>query len=193
MDSRVAGYSFRMDSAVEVRRLCAQVEHRNISVPEFVASCARLIAETVDCSRAGIWVFEESSLGRSLRCLAMHDNVSQRLVRVPDETGDTVSAYFQALERGGHVMAYDARTHPATSGFFAEHLEVNGVRSLMAVSFAVNGTLFGAFTCTQVGSRREWTSAQLSQLRLIASKVSLALADAVRCAADTLPAPLCSG
>ena len=181
-----------MELALEVRRVCAQVEHRDISVPEFVAACARLIAGIVDCSRAGIWVFEESRLGRRLRCLAMHDNVGQRLVRVPDETGDTVLAYFQALELTGHVMAYDARTHPATSGFFTEHLEVNGVQSLMAVSFAVNGALFGAFTCTQVGSRREWTPAQLSQLRLIASKVSLALADAVRCATDTLPAPLWS-
>ena len=179
-----------MDLASEVRRLCAQVEHREIAVPAFLAACARLITTVVACSRAGVWMFEDTEGGRRLRCLAMHDSVNQRLVRVPDETGDGVLVYFQALESTGHVMAYDAKAHFATAGFFAEHLEGNGVQSLLAVAFSVNGAIYGAFTCTQVGAKREWTRTQLNQLRLIGSKLSLALANAVRNSTDTRPAGL---
>jgi len=181
-----------VDLAFEVRRLCAQMEHREIAVPAFLASCARLISAAVTCSRAGIWVFEDAEDGRRLRCLTMHDGVSDRLVRVPDETGDRVLAYFHALESTGHVMAYDARTHFATAGFFAEHLERNGVQSLLAVAFSVNGAIYGAFTCTQVGAKREWTRTQLNHLRLIGSKLSLALANATRNATDTRPIDLSS-
>jgi GAF domain-containing protein len=180
-----------MDSAAsEVRRLCGRLEHREISFPQFLESCARLIATAIGCSRAGIWVFEHSARGRSLRCLAMHDAVNERFVRVPDETGSSVSAYFRALEVTGCVVADDARTHPATAGFFAEHLQVSGVESLMAVAFSVNGEIYGAFTCTQVGRKREWTRAQLGSLRLMGSKLSLAIANAVRNSTDTQPAAL---
>ncbi len=181
-----------MDLAFEIRRLCAQVEHREIAVPAFLASCARLISAAVTCSRAGIWVFEDAEAGRRLRCLAIYDSTNERLVRVPDETGDGVLAYFHALESTGYVMAHDARTHFATAEFFAEHLESNGVQSLLTVAFSVNGAIYGAFTCTQVGAKREWTRTQLIRLRLIGSKLSLALANATRSATDTQPVDLSS-
>ncbi len=75
-------------------------------------------------------------------------------------------------------------------GLFARRLHGRGVRSLLASSFAVNGRLFGAFTCTQVGARQEWTSRQLGTLRQIGAQTSLALFKSSRFTPDTGLTPL---
>ena len=67
---------------------------------------------------------------------------------------------------------------------------MNGVRSLMASSFSINGCLFGAFTCTQVERAMNWTPLQLVMLKRIGARVSLALANAMRTSQPTLPIPL---
>ena len=121
----------------------------------------------------------------------MYDGVADRMTTVKDETGEQVSTYFQTLEQVGYVIAADAQTHFATAGFFADRLKPRGVRSMMAASFAVNGKLFGACTCTQVGSQVEWSRLQLNTLRQIGARASLALsAYEARTSMDTRPAPL---
>ena len=180
-----------MNVAVETQRICAMLEHAEIDQRAFLDRSARLVAEAVGCSRAGIWVFVGTLNGRMMHCLAMYDGVKNRMTTVADHPpGDHVSVYFQTLEKVGYVIATDARTHFATAGFFAEHLQPRGVQSMMAASFSVNGKLYGAFTCAQVGSQIEWARPQLNVLRQIGARVSLALAThAARTAMDTRPAP----
>lgn len=178
-----------MQEHSDVQSLCAQFDRREMNTLQFMEGCTRLIATVVGCARVGIWLFEDASDGRVLRCLSFFDGVSGSMTLVPDETSVQVGAYFEALERVGHVIANDARTHPATAGFFHDKVSVNGVRSLMAASFSVNGRLFGAFTCTQT-QITEWSPTQLATLKRIGSRVSLALANATRTAQPTLPMPL---
>jgi GAF domain-containing protein len=127
--------------------------------------------------------------GSVLRCLSLYDATRDHMTRVPDETSQQVGAYFEALKQVGHVLANDARTHPATAGFFSDAISANGVRSLMAASFSVNGCLFGAFTCTQT-EVTDWSPAQLATLKRMGARVSLALANASRTSQYTLPMPL---
>jgi GAF domain-containing protein len=180
-----------MKSQMEIQRICAAIENGEIDRASFLERCTKLVAAEVGCSRAGIWVFRETVRGRTLHCLALHDRANRAMTTVPDEAGDHVVAYFQALEQVGYVMATDARVHFATAGLFADHLAPNGVESMMAASFSVNGKLYGAFTCSQVGRQMEWDRQQLNVLRQIGSRASLALAaHAARTAMDTRPAAL---
>lgn len=173
----------------DVQALCGQFDRREVGASSFLEKCTRLIAAVIGCDRVGVWLFEDVADGRVLRCLSLYDGIKDRTTRVPDETSQQVGAYFEALERVGHVLANDAHTHPATAGFFSEKVSVNGVRSLMAASFSVNGCLFGAFTCTQVGIA-QWSPAQLAALKRMGARVSLALANASRTNQPTLPMPL---
>lgn len=179
-----------MDSIAEVQRLCADFDHREIRRPEFLDRCTRLVASTIGCSRAGVWVFQGEAPALRLHCLAMYDATRDRMTQVPDEEGPPVADYFLALQQTGHVIATDARAHFATAGFFEKWLNTNNVKSLLAAAFSINGRLYGAFTCTQVGSEMEWDRQQLASLRLIGSRVSLALANAERAPTDTQPALL---
>ena len=178
-----------MDEHRHLQALCGQFDRRELSSARFMEACTRLIAAVIGCSRVGIWLFEDAPDGRVLRCLSFYDGIRDRMTSVPDETSLQVGAYFKALEQVGHVLANDARTHPATAGFFNDAISANGVRALMAASFSVNGCLFGAFTCTQT-EVTGWSPAQLATLKRMGARVSLALANASRTSQSTLPMPL---
>jgi GAF domain-containing protein len=152
----------------------------------FIEQAMRRANQQVGCSRTGLWVFDECKEGRSLHCLGMYDRTKDRMVRVSDEAGHAAQPYFDALVRQGHVVAHDARTHPATRAFFHEKLLGSGVRSLMASAFSLNGALFGAFTCTQVHAPVAWSPRQLAVLTKISSHATLALTHAGSDALESL-------
>lgn len=173
----------------ETRALCAKLVDGAMNRQVFLERCARLANQAVGCSRTGIWLFVDEADGRILRCIAMYDARADRMTHAPDERRE-VQPYFDALETEGYVSASDTLSHPATAGLFGSRLNDRGVQSLLASSFAVNGHLFGAFTCTQVGARQEWTSRQLGTLRQIGAQASLALFTSSRFTPDTGLAPL---
>lgn len=205
-----------MDPAAELQRLCADFDHREISRTAFLDRCMRITAAAIGCSRAGTWVFEgwregpqntvrdadregervgnrDHDTARNalrLHCIALYDAVNDRTTRAPDVQGPAVSDYYLALERAGHVVATDVTAHFATAGLFEQKLQRNVVRSLLATAFSINGRLYGAFTCTQLGAEVEWSRQQLNALRAVGSRVSLALANSARDPADGHPAPL---
>lgn len=96
---------------------------------------------------------------------------------VPDESEREARPFFKALEESGYVLAADVYTDPATREFFVGRSGRSRVESLMAAAFALNGKLYGALTCTQVGGRLNWTPKQLALLRQIGSRTTLALAN----------------
>ncbi len=171
--------------------LCARFEREEIDRTAFLDDCTRLVSRGIGCSRVGIWVFVDTAAGRVLRCVSMYDRAADRFTRAPDETHDT-DAYFRALREPGYVVAVDARSHEATTGFFADRLQARGVQSLLAASFSVNGTVYGAFTCTEVDRRADWTPQQLATLRQIAARSSLTLFRRSRFTPTTGPGPLAS-
>lgn len=179
-----------MAALQDIQALCSTFDRRDITEQEFISSCARFIVALIGCSRAGIWLFETSSGGHILRCLGIFDRATQRMTMAPDESSTKAAPYFAALEQTGHVIAPAARTHPATAGFFANSLAVNGVESLLATSFSLNGQLFGTFTCTEVGHVQHWTPSQLLLLKRVATRASLSLAGASRVSLPTMPVPL---
>ncbi len=171
-----------------VRDLCARLERGDMPFPSFLQSIVRLISDHVPCSRAALWVFEESAHGRRLRCIAMHDRGRDEPVRVPDEIGNAVTDYFSLLKRSGHVVADDVQANPVTLALFSKR--ASQVKSLLGVPLSVNGETFGTLVCTQIRDHRRWTTLELSALRLAAAKLSLSVSNVTRHATLTQPAPL---
>jgi hypothetical protein len=128
--------------------------------------------------------------GPALRCAAMHDAASDGLLKLPDVTAADMKPYFEALLREGCVVAPDVRKHPATVELLDTYLLPMGVHSLMDVCFSVNGVLYGAFSCEQIGTEMHWTAPQLRLLRHIASRASLTLMHAIAAQIDTAPCAL---
>jgi GAF domain-containing protein len=173
----------------EVQRVCTQLEHRDIDRETFLEEITRLATTAIGCSRTGLWIFADTAQGRILHCLGMYDGLQQRMVQVADETLE-VEPYFRALEHTGYVSAPSVHDHAATAGLFAGRLALRGVHSLLAVSFSVNGQLYGAFTCTEVRHAVDWSPSQLTTLRRIAARASVALFNTNRVTGTTGLMPL---
>jgi GAF domain-containing protein len=175
-----------MTFIAEIDTLCTGLHSGELARQQFIDECARLACTAIGSSRCGLWVFSEIPSGSVLRCLGMYDNESKRMVQVEERQQKDSSDYFHALKSVGHVVALDAQNHPATRSFFDEHLRPLRVVSLMSVAFSLNGELFGAFTCSQVGAPAKWTSRHLAVLTRIGARATLALAAASPSQLNTL-------
>lgn len=158
-----------------IHEICSQLDRGDIDRPQFLEAFTREMAELIGCSRAGVWIFVDTPSGRSLHCLAMFDRTVDRFVDTGDIALRGAQPYFEALMRDGCIVAPDARHHPATRVFAETYLLPLDIHSMLDVSFAVNGVVFGIFSCEQVGAQTKWTQRQLQWLRQIGSHASLTL------------------
>ena len=174
----------------EIDVLCGRLRDHSQSRQEFIENVVRLTSAKVGCSRAGLWTFARSEHGRRMQCLAMYDQTVHQIVAASDRSESGAEAYFEELARKGHVIAHDAQTYPATRGFFERKAPGRTVRSLMAASFALNGELFGALTCTQLETPVHWSPIQFAMLSRIGARATLALASISPNQLDTFLGPI---
>ena len=179
-----------MRAAEDVLVLCSRLERGEIDSAEFFERFTRALAGHIGCSRAGVWMFVDAGASLLLRCIAMYDAPTDRMVQVGDIASAKDGAYFETLMRDDCVNAPNARTDPATAGFLADYLLPLDVHSLLDVCFSVNGVPFGIFSCEQAGAPTEWTAQQLRELRQIGSRASLTLMHAATASIDTTPGAL---
>jgi len=179
-----------MSTTFDIQTLCGRLDRMEITTQRFVEECTRLIAHAIGCTRAGIWLFIDGEQGPVLHCLGVYDRSTGQVTSVPDEAREQVDTYFGALEDAGHVMAEDVLTHPATAALYGQPGRTVDERSLLSAAFAINGHLFGAFTCSEVGRTKTWTNGHLALLRRIGGRASLALAGATKTRHATMPMPL---
>jgi GAF domain-containing protein len=170
--------------------VCARLDRGEIDRTQFLESFTRELAALIGCSRAGVWMYIDTTDGRALRCMAMYDRTRDHLVEATDMSTAYAKGYFDVLERDGAVVAPDARNDPTTRVFLDTYLLPLDIHSILDVSFSVNGVMFGIFSCEQVGGPVKWTQRQLQWLRQIGSRASLTLLNAATAQAETEMDPL---
>lgn len=174
-----------MPDPQDIQDICARLDRGEIDRARFLEAFTREMAALIGCSRAGVWTFVDTHDGRALRCMAMYDRSRDGMVEASDMSTAHAEAYFDALQRDGWVVAPDARSDPTTRVFLDSYLLPLDIRSILDVSFSVNGVMFGIFSCEQVGQPAKWTQRQLQWLRQIGSRASLTLLNAATAQADT--------
>jgi hypothetical protein len=174
-----------MPDPQDIQDICSRLDRGEIDRTQFLEAFTREMGALIGCSRAGVWMFIDTADGRALRCMAMYDRLRDHLVQATDMATAHADVYFDALLRDGWVVAPDARSHPATRVFLDSYLLPLDIRSVLDVSFSVNGVMFGIFSCEQVGSPMNWTQRQLQWLRQIGSRASLTLLNAATAQSDT--------
>jgi GAF domain-containing protein len=174
-----------MPDPQDIQDICSRLDRGEIDRTQFLEAFTREMAALIGCSRAGVWMFIDTVDGRALRCMAMYDQRRDHLVEATDMATAHAGVYFDALLSDGCIVAPDARSHPATSVFLDTYLVPLDIRSILDVSFSVNGVMFGIFSCEQVGEPVKWTQRQLQWLRQIGSRASLTLLNAATAHDDT--------
>ena len=174
-----------MPDPQDIQDVCSRLDRGEIDRTQFLEAFTREMAALIGCSRAGVWMFIDTTAGRALRCMAMYDREHDRMVDAADMATADAALYFDTLQQEGAVIAPDARVHPATQAFLDSYLTPLDIRSVLDVSFSVNGVMFGIFSCEQIGTPAKWTQRQLQWLRQIGSRASLTLLNAATAQSDT--------
>ena len=179
-----------MTKPSDLQAISGRLERGEIDSARYLEELTRFVAAQIGCSRAGLRVFVETPEGRALRCVAMYDAGLDRMVGAADILHPDDNPFLERLQRDGCVAIGQVATDPVCTGALQRHLKASKVVSLMDMSFSVNGALFGAFSCEQLGTPVEWTQRQLQTLRKIASRASLTLMHVVNASIDTTPGAL---
>jgi GAF domain len=174
----------------DLQIISGRLERGEIDSAQYLEQLMRYVASMIGCSRAGLRVLVETADGRALRCVAMFDSSLDRMVNAADIVHASNSVYLERLQLDGSVSVTAATLDSIGSTALREYFETSNVVSLMDMSFSVNGTLFGTFSCEQLGTPVDWTQRQLQALRKIASRASLTLMHVVTASVDTAPGAL---
>jgi len=179
-----------MADLTAVHEICGRLDRGEIDRNEFLEELTRGMAALLGCSRCAVRLLVHRMSGPALRTLSLYDAAAGRSRPAPDMRGAGSAAYLDALLREGAVVASDVATHPLLAPFVHGYFEPQDVRSLLDVGFSVNGVLYGAFGCEQVGDTVAWTQAQVNLMRQISARASLAVMHALNAEIDTTPGAL---
>src|SRR5487761_1924754 len=121
----------------ELQVISGRLERGEIDSAQYLEQLMRFVAAQVGCARAGLRVFVDTAEGRALRCVAMYDAATDRMVTAIDIQQAGGGAYYERLQRDGSVIA--ARHDAISVGPLRDYFEASKVASLMDIGFSVNG------------------------------------------------------
>jgi len=179
-----------MPDPSDLQEISGRLERGEIDSAAFLDQLMRFVAAQIGCARAGLRLLIDGPSGRTLRCAAMYDAGVDRMVSAADIAHGPNDPYFERLLHDGSVMVLRKPDDPVNVGALGEYLAATDTTAVMDMSFSVNGVLYGAFSCEQVGEPVEWTQRQLQALRRTASRASLTLMHVISMAVDTAPGAL---
>ena len=179
-----------MPDQSDLQEISGRLERGEIDSAVFLDQLMRFVAAQIGCPRTGLRLLIDGPTGRTLRCAAMYDATVDRMIGAADISHGPDEPYFERLLHDGSVMMMRKPDDPVNVGALGEYLAAGDITAVMDMSFSVNGVLYGAFTCEQLGEPVEWTQRQLQALRRIASRASLTLMHVISMAVDTAPGAL---
>ncbi|HKV07993.1 MAG TPA: ATP-binding protein [Thermoanaerobaculia bacterium] len=159
---------------VELARRTVRSEDAGAALCEI----ARVAAETLDCERASVWLYNEER--SAIRCAALYEQSSRRTSQGQELAAASHPSYFRALESERTIAAHDARTDPRTREFLDGYLVPLGITAMLDAPIRGGGRMVGVVCHEHVGSPRKWTADERSFAGSIADAVSLALEESER-------------
>ena len=179
-----------MPDPSDLQEISGRLERGEIDSAVFLDQLMRFVAAQIGCPRTGLRLLIDGPSGRTLRCAAMYDATVDRMIGAADISHGPDEPYFERLLHDGSVTMMRKPDDPVNVGALGDYLAAGDITAVMDMSFSVNGVLYGAFTCEQLGEPAEWTQRQLQALRRIASRASLTLMHVISMAVDTAPGAL---
>ena len=179
-----------MPDQSDLQEISGRLERGEIDSAVFLDQMMRFVAAQIGCPRTGLRLLIDGPSGRTLRCVAMYDATVDRMIGAADISHGPDEPYFERLLHDGSVTMMRKPDDPVNVGALGDYLAAGDITAVMDMSFSVNGVLYGAFTCEQLGEPAEWTQRQLQALRRIASRASLTLMHVISMAVDTAPGAL---
>jgi transcriptional regulator with GAF, ATPase, and Fis domain len=115
-----------------------------------------VLSETLQVSRASIWLYNEDASG--IECMNLYERNKQAHSQGFVLLQKDFPNYFKTISNNLTLAAEDAHTHPGTAEFSEVYLKPNGINSMLDVPIFVEGKMVGVICHEHTGPQRKWNS-----------------------------------
>lgn len=128
------------------------------------------VADHIRADLISIWFC--SFDGTGIQCQRRYDKITGRFSDGQALMKENYPNYFENIVEYNYISAPEARTNPATRELTEDYLEPNGILSLLDFILHENFKPIGVICCENRSCIRDWSEADKSYLRSIASLIS---------------------
>ena len=150
----------------------SHVDSQNLS--ESIAKACEILANTLEVSRVGIWLFNNDK--SSLACMNLFKQKDNSHVSGHILQEDDYPKYFEALKKGRPLVINEAQKDEITKEFMPEYLKPLDIVSMLDVPVMSEGQVIGALCNEHIQSVRIWGIDEIEFSNAIASSIALAFA-----------------
>lgn len=131
--------------------------------------CTQIIADTLDISRAGFWLYNETNIS----CDTLFTRLSQQFTSGDILHDKDFVDFFILLRKEPFVMANDAQNHIYTKELNVTYLNKHNIQSLLFVPIIHNQQIIGVLSQEQTHKQRVWQKLEINFLFQVAELISL--------------------
>ncbi|MFK7797506.1 MAG: GAF domain-containing protein [Aureispira sp.] len=114
-----------------------------------------VLAETLQVSRASIWLYNDDASG--IECMNLYEKDKELHSQGFALLQKDFPNYFKTISNNLTLAAEDAHTHFGTAEFSESYLKPNGINSMLDVPIFVDSKLVGVICHEHTGPKRKWT------------------------------------
>ncbi len=131
--------------------------------------CTQIIADTLDISRAGFWLYNTTHIS----CDELFTKSSQQFTSGDNLNDKDFVDFFTLLRKEPFVMANDAQNHIYTKELKETYLSKYNIQSLLFVPIIHNQQIIGVLSQEQTHKQRVWQKLEINFLFQVAELISL--------------------
>lgn len=131
--------------------------------------CTQIIADTLDISRAGFWLYNTTNIN----CDTLFTKSSQQYSGGEVLSDKDFPNFFTLLRKEPFVMANDAQNHIFTKALNETYLSKHHIQSLLFVPIIHNQQIIGVLSQEQTHKQRPWQKLEINFLFQVAELISL--------------------
>ncbi len=135
-------------------------EKTNIPIEESLSYLTGETSRTMDVACVSVWRLVDN--GKKLRCLDYFDSRKKSHIAGLEISDEDYPSYFSAVMSERIIPADDVLNHPATSDLKESYLVPLGIGAMLDVIFEIAGKKVGVLCFEHIGSKRNWTSHEIS-------------------------------
>ncbi|MFN3163804.1 MAG: PAS domain S-box protein [Pseudohongiellaceae bacterium] len=143
------------------------------SLEQSIQLVTRLMAETLNVSRASVWLYDQEKTNvdcLDVYCLESQSHLDTETLRVAD-----YPEYFGYIEQGEVLAVTQAQTDVKTAELKQPYLLAKNIQSLMDTPIKVGGEVRGLLSAEQCHRQRRWSIDERNFARSVSNIVSLLL------------------
>ena len=113
----------------------------------------KLIANTLEVQRVGIWLFKPEQ--KRVDCISLYDLKERKFLPMHSLYVDAFQHFFKLLAKDAHIRAENVFNEERLKPFI-EYYRENNINSIINTAIVVNGKIEGVFTLEHTDTIRKW-------------------------------------